>query len=97
MENTELPKLMLSNYVLVRRDDKEAVTSGGIIIPDASQQRNGLGTVLMVGAQVSEVSVGDRVKFPPNHSQVIVIDKEELLCIRETYIDFIITENEKNN
>lgn len=92
MENTELPKLMLSNYVLVRRDDKETVTSGGIIIPNESQEHNGFGTVLQVGALASEVNVGDRVRFPPKHSQIIVIDKEELLCIRETYIDFIIAE-----
>lgn len=54
---------LLGARVLVQRDEAEAVTAGGIIIPEDAQARPEQGTVLAVGPAVKDIVVGDVVLF----------------------------------
>jgi len=83
----------LSDRVVVRRVDSEAVTKGGIVIPDAAAEKADQGTVLAVGPgkrnkETSElvpldVAVNDRVLFGKFAGQTVKVDGEELLILKE--------------
>ncbi len=82
----------LSDRVVVRRVDSEAVTAGGIVIPDAAAEKADQGQVLAVGpgkrdkdGQVIalDVAVNDRVLFGKFAGQTVKVDGEELLILRE--------------
>jgi len=82
----------LSDRVVVRRVDSEAVTKGGIVIPDAAAEKADKGTVLAVGPGRTtdagtvipvDVNVDDRVLFGKFAGQVVKVDGEELLVLKE--------------
>jgi chaperonin GroES len=82
----------LSDRVVIRRVDSEAVTKGGIVIPDAAAEKADQGTVLAVGpgkrndnGQLSpiDVAVNDRVLFGKFAGQTVKVDGEELLVLKE--------------
>ena len=91
----------LFDRVVVRRVDSEAVTKGGIVIPDAATEKADQGTVLAVGPgkrnkETSElipldVAVNDRVLFGKFAGQTVKIDGEELLILKEEDILGVIT------
>lgn len=91
----------LSDRVVVRRVDAEAVTKGGIFIPDAAAEKADQGTVLAVGPGkrtdagvlfAPGVSEGDRVLFGKFSGQSVKIDGEELLILKEEDILGVITQ-----
>lgn len=51
------------NRVLVEVDKPMAATAAGILIPEAWQQPQGLGTVIAAGEGQDHLKVGDRVMF----------------------------------
>jgi chaperonin GroES len=62
----------LGDRVVVRREDAEETTAGGIVLPDAAKNKPQRGTVLAVGAgrllkdgkrRELQVKVGDKVMF----------------------------------
>ncbi|CAB4129127.1 GroS Co-chaperonin GroES (HSP10) [uncultured Caudovirales phage] len=83
----------LSDRVVVRRVDSEAVTKGGIFIPDAAAEKADQGSVLAVGPgkrnpttgeiNTLDVQVNDRVLFGKFAGQTVKVDGEELLILRE--------------
>jgi chaperonin GroES len=82
----------LSDRVVVRRVDSEAVTKGGIVIPDTAAEKADQGTVLAVGPGKRnqhgeliplDVKVKDRVLFGKFSGQTVKIDKEEFLILKE--------------
>lgn len=82
----------LSDRVVIRRVDSEAVTKGGIVIPDAAAEKADQGTVLAVGpgkrndnGQLSpiDVAINDRVLFGKFAGQTVKVDGEELLVLKE--------------
>jgi len=82
----------LSDRVVIRRVDSEAVTKGGIVIPDAAAEKADQGTVLAVGpgkrndnGQLSpiDVDINDRVLFGKFAGQTVKVDGEELLVLKE--------------
>lgn len=83
----------LSDRVVVRRVDSEAVTKGGIFIPDAAAEKADQGTVLAVGPGARnkttgeinpiDVAINDRVLFGKFAGQTIKVDGEELLILKE--------------
>ena len=90
----------LSDRVVVRRVDAEAVTKGGIFIPDSAAEKADQGTVLAVGpgkrtdAGVlfpAGVAEGDRILFGKFSGQSVKIDGEELLILKEEEILGVIT------
>ena len=85
----------LHDRVLIEVLDSEEKTSGGIIIPDASQEKPLEGTVVAVGkGRVDEkgkltpltVKKGDKVLFSKYGGGEISIDGQDLLILEETDI-----------
>lgn len=82
----------LSDRVVVRRVDSEAVTKGGIVIPDTAAEKADQGSVLAVGPGkrnehgelvALDVKVNDRVLFGKFSGQTVKVNNEELLILKE--------------
>lgn len=93
----------LSDRVVVRRVDSEAVTAGGIVIPDNAAEKADQGTVLAVGPGkrnnngdivALDVQVNDRVLFGKFSGQTVKVDGNELLILKEEDILAIINKGE---
>jgi chaperonin GroES len=79
----------------VRTNEAEETTAGGIVLPDAAQEKPQRGTVLAVGpgrlldsgerAAVS-VEVGDEILFGKYGGTDIEVDGEEVKILRESDI-----------
>ncbi|MGA8862229.1 MAG: co-chaperone GroES [Gallionella sp.] len=82
----------LDGYLLLRRQESVHETAAGIAIPDTVPDKSDLGEIVAVGAgkvlgdgkvRPLEVKVGDRVLFDQYAGQVVKINGEELLVMRE--------------
>ena len=89
----------LGDRVLVKREDAEEKTSGGIIIPDTSKEKPSKGSVVAVGDGARDekgniipmsLKVGDKVFFTKWGGTEIKVDNEELLIMKESDILAII-------
>ena len=82
----------LGDRVVIERDESEETTSGGIVLPDAAQDKPARGRILSVGngkllddgtrGQL-QVKAGDRVIFSSYAGETFKIDDDELLLMRE--------------
>jgi chaperonin GroES len=85
----------LDDRVVVRTNEAEETTAGGIVLPDAAQEKPQRGTVLAVGpgrlldsgerAAVS-VEVGDEILFGKYGGTDIEVDGAEVKILRESDI-----------
>ena len=91
----------IQDRVLVKREDAEEKTSGGIIIPDTSKEKPSKGVVVAVGDGARDekgnmipmtLKVGDKVFFTKWGGTEIKIDNEDLLIMKESDILAIIEE-----
>ena len=91
----------LHDRILVRRDEEETRTSGGILIPDSAAEKPLQGEVLAVGTGKPldngvivplEVCRGDTVLFGKHSGAEVKVEGEELLVLREEDIMCIIEE-----
>ena len=82
----------LGDRVVVRRDESEEKTAGGIVLPDSAQDKPSRGTIVSVGTGKLlddgtrgslQVKEGDRVLFTSYSPEQITIEDEELLLMRE--------------
>ena len=55
----------IADRVLIRPDDVEDETPGGIALPETYCKSVSAGTVVAVGPKVEQAKVGDRVRFSP--------------------------------
>jgi len=85
----------LYDRILVKREEAEEVTSGGIIIPDTSKEKPSKGTVVAVGEGNRNdkgeiiplsVKVGDKVLFSRFGGTDFKVNDEEFLIMKETDI-----------
>src|ERR1700704_1408045 len=85
----------LHDRVVVRREEEDTKTSGGIIIPDTVKEKPMQGEVVAVGPGARddagkvvplEVKAGDRVLFGKWSGTEVKIDGEELLIMKESDI-----------
>ena len=85
----------LHDRVVVRRIDAEEKTAGGIIIPDAAQEKPQQGEVVAVGPGARgddnkliplDVKAGDRVLFGKWSGTEVKIDGKDLLIMKESDI-----------
>lgn len=85
----------LHDRVLVRRQEAETKTAGGIIIPDTAQEKPATAEVVAVGTGVRDengklqplaVAVGDVVLFSKWSGTEIKLDGEDLLVVKESDI-----------
>lgn len=85
----------LGDKVVIKRLAAEETTAGGIVLPDAAQQRPQQGRVLSVGdgkmlpsgeRAGHVVQEGDRVIFSSYAGMEVKVDGEELLILDESDI-----------
>jgi len=71
--------------IIVFPDPAEAVTKGGIIIPDTAKEKPKKGTVVLIGDDVTEpINVGDKVHYGKYSGQAFEINGVEYDAIRPT-------------
>jgi len=89
----------LHDRVIVRRQEEERTTAGGIVIPDSATEKPSMGEVLAAGngkvtdsgdIRALDVKVGDKVYFGKYSGTEIKVDGEELLIMREDDIIAIV-------
>jgi chaperonin GroES len=82
----------LHDRVIVKREDEERKSPGGIVIPDTAAEKPIRGKVVAVGkgkvlesGQVRplDVKVGDKILFGKYGGNEVKVDGEELLVLRE--------------
>ncbi len=85
----------LDDRVVVRPNEAEETTAGGIVLPDAAKEKQQRGTVLAVGPGrlldsgercAVSVKVGDQVLFGKYGGTEIEVDGEEVKILRESDI-----------
>ena len=82
----------LGDRVVVRREEGEERTAGGILLPDAAKEKPTRGVIEAVGngkllddgsRGKLQVNVGDRVLFTTWAGETFKVSEEELLLMRE--------------
>jgi len=86
----------LHDRVVIRRNEEEATSSGGIVLPGSAAEKPNQGEILAIGPgritnngelQAMSVKVGDTVLFGPYAgNNTVKIDGEELLIMNESEI-----------
>lgn len=85
----------LADRVVVRANEREAMTVSGIVLPDTARETPQEGTVIAVGPGrltgegkriALEIKNGDTVLYAKYAGADVKIDGEELLILRETDI-----------
>lgn len=85
----------LHDRVVVTRDEDEAVSAGGIVLPDTANEKPSQGTVQAVGPGKVldsgdrlplDVKVGDKVIFGQYGGSTVKIQEEEYLILSESEI-----------
>ena len=85
----------LGDNVVVRRVEAEQTTAGGIVLPEAAQERPHQGRVLSVGdgrrlpdgtRARNQVNEGDTVLFSSYAGSEVFVNGEELLIMSEDEI-----------
>ncbi len=82
----------LGDRVVLQREDSEAVTAGGIVLPDSAQDKPSRGKIVSVGngrllddgsRSAMQVKKGDRVLFSSYAGEDFKLGDRELLLMRE--------------
>ena len=82
----------LHDRVIVRREEEERTSPGGIVLPDAATEKPVQGEVLAAGhgkilesgeVRPLDVKVGDTVLFGKYSGTEVKVDGEDLLVMRE--------------
>ena len=90
----------LHDRVLVKREEQDAKSAGGIIIPDTVQEKPMEGKVIAVGSGTRsedgkvtplDVKAGDKILFGKWSGTEVTIDGDELIIMKESDIMGTIT------
>ncbi len=82
----------IGEYVMVKPDEAEGVSAGGIVLPDTARKKPSQGRVLSVSdgrllpngqRAPHQVAEGDRVLFASHAGTEVTIDGMELLIVSE--------------
>lgn len=85
----------LYDNVVVKREEQEAVSAGGIVLPGSAKEQPNQGEVVAVGEgkqldngdiRPLQLNVGDKVVFGNYSGNTIKVDGEELIIMRENEI-----------
>ena len=85
----------LHDRVLVRREEEETKTAGGIVLPGSAAEKPSRGEVSAVGngkiqengdVRALDVKAGDKVIFGQYSGNTVKVDGEELLIMSEAEI-----------
>ncbi len=84
----------LADRVLVKNDKAETKTAGGLIIPEAAQEKTQTATVVEVGPGTDDVKItvkaGDRIMYDKYSGTQVKIDGEDHLILKMSDIIAII-------
>lgn len=89
----------LNDRVIIKRVEEEAISAGGIVLPDSAKEKPSRGEVLAVGngatnskgdLQPMTVKVGDNVLFGKYSGTEVDVEGDELLVMREDDIIAIV-------
>ncbi len=89
----------LHDRVIVKREEEEKTTAGGIVLPGSAAEKPSQGTIVAVGegkihesGQRTElcVKVGDKVLFGKFSGSEVKVDGEDYIIMREDEIFAII-------
>jgi chaperonin GroES len=90
----------LHDRVIVRREEEESQSAGGILLPGSAQEKPNQGEVIAVGSgrvldngdvRPVDVKVGDKVVFGKYAGQdTIDVEGEELIILSETDIKAVV-------
>ena len=103
---TECPISPLGDKIIILPQEEGEQTYGNIIIPDASQERPEIGTVLAVGpGRIStdgtlipnRLEVGVTVMVPKFGAQVVTVENESYIIAGESDVLGIIKQTNKDN
>ena len=90
----------LQDRVVVKRQDEETTSAGGIVLPGSATEKPQQGEVVAVGngklldsgeVRPLDVKVGDTILFGKYSGTEVSVDGEELLVMREDDITAIIS------
>jgi len=74
--------MVISGKILVKQDEAETITKGGLIIPDLSQEKPQQGIVVIIGPSTERMKtlceVGDRVFFSDHSGTPISMNDDDL-------------------
>jgi len=82
------PLKPINRNIIVKMDDRETETTGGIHLPEQSQITHTWGDVVAVSDQCEDFEVGDRAYVPlhvgthmriDRHDDVIIVDERKVL------------------
>jgi chaperonin GroES len=82
----------LHDRVMVKREDEERKSPGGIVIPDTAAEKPIRGKIIAVGkgkilengnVRPLDLKVGDRILFGKYSGTEVKVDGDELLVMRE--------------
>lgn len=84
----------IKDRVVLKVDEKEEKTAGGIIIPDANdgKEKPRTGTVLETGPDADLVEKGQKVIFAAYAGSFVKIDGDEMLILKQDEIMAILGE-----
>lgn len=94
----------LQDRVVVRRQDEETTSAGGIVLPGSATEKPQQGEVVAVGPGKKtedgkvvpvDLKVGDHVVFGQYGGNTVKIDGDELLILNESEIFGVIKQEEK--
>ena len=76
----------LADRVLVKNDKAETKTLGGIIIPEAAQEKTQTATVVEVGPGTDDVKItvkkGDKIMYDKYAGTQVKVDGDDYLILR---------------
>lgn len=82
----------IGDKIVVKREEGDETTPGGIVLPDSAQEKSKQGRVLSVGEgrrspdgsiRAPQVTEGDRILFSAYAGTEIDVDGEDLLIMSE--------------
>jgi chaperonin GroES len=85
----------LQDRVVVKRQDEETTSSGGIVLPGSATEKPQQGEVVAVGPGKKtedgkvvpvDLKVGDQVIFGQYGGNTVIVDGDELLILNESEI-----------
>ena len=85
----------LYDNVVIKRQEEEAVSAGGIVLPGSAKEQPNQGEVVAVGegrlldngeVRPLQVKAGDKVVFGQYAGSTIKVDGDELIIMRESEI-----------
>ncbi len=94
----------LNDRILIKLEDQEDKSSGGIILPDSAQEKPHMGKVVSVGkgkvledgtVRPLEVKTGDTILFGRYTGTEVVFDDKEYTILREDDVLAIVREHRK--